>query len=129
MPTVFSTPRPLPGRLVPIAAAATVIVLALPIFLVADWPLEGWVLGAVLWGASQAFGLLLTRLRIGTDNLAGSGVVAFGMMFRAIAVMVVVLAVAISDADVAVAAALLYALSYTLELGVSVLSYFGGGTR
>jgi hypothetical protein len=129
MPGVFSTPRPLPGRLVPAVAAATVIVLALPIFLVADWPLAGWVLGAVLWAASQAFGLLLTRLRIGTDNLAGSGVVAFGMMFRAIAVMVVLLAVAISDADVAVAAALLYALSYTLELGVAVVSYFGGAAR
>ena len=26
---------------------------------VADWPLAGWALGAVLWVASQAFGLLL----------------------------------------------------------------------
>jgi hypothetical protein len=127
MPGALTTPRPLPGRMLPAVASAAVIVLALPIFVVADWPLQGWALGAVLWIASQAFGLLLTRLRIGTDNLAGSGVVAFGMMFRAIAVMIVVLAVAISDADVAVAAALLYALAYTLELGVSVVSYFGGG--
>jgi hypothetical protein len=129
MAGVFSTPRPVPGRLVPAAAASTVIVLALPIFLIAGWPLAGWALGAVLWVASQAFGLLLTRLRIGTDRLAGSGVVGFGMMFRAIAVMVVVLAVATSDPAVAVAAALLYALAYTLELGLSFIAYFGGEAR
>jgi hypothetical protein len=129
MAGVFSTPRRAPGRLMPALAAATVILLALPIFLVVGWPLAGWVVGAVLWAASQALGVLLTRLRIGADNLAGSGVVALGMMFRAVAVMVVVLAVAVSNAGVAVAAALLYALSYTLELGVSMVAYFGGEAR
>lgn len=123
------TPRPAPGRLVPVIAAATVVALALPIFIVAGWPLAGWLLGAVLWAAGQLFGVLLGRLRIGASNLAGSGMVAFGMMFRAIAVMVVLLAVAVSDADVAVAAAVLYALAFTLELGVAFASYFGGPAR
>ena len=50
-------------------------------------------------------------------NLAGSGVVGFGMTFRALAVMVVVVALAATDARLALAAALLYALAYTLELG------------
>lgn len=122
-------PRPVPGRLLPLLAGGSVIVLALPVFLVADWRLAGWVLGAVLWVASQLLGLLLARLRLGMGNLAGSGVVAFGMMFRAIAVMVVVIAVAVSDARLALAAALLYALAYTLELGVSVVAYFGGSSR
>jgi hypothetical protein len=128
-PGVLSTPRPAPGRLVPAAAAATVIGLSLPVFLIAGWTLEGWGLGAVLWVASQAFGLLLARLRLGMGNLAGSGVVAFGMMFRAIAVMVVILAVAVSESGVALAAALVYALAYTLELGLSFIAYFGGASR
>lgn len=126
---VFSTPRPAPARVAPTLGAATVIALALPIFVIADWPLDGWALGAVLWVAGQAFGLVLSRLRIGTDNLAGSGVVAFGMMFRAIAVMVIVLVVAVSQADVAIAAGLLYALAYTFELGLSMIAYFGGEAR
>jgi multisubunit Na+/H+ antiporter MnhF subunit len=128
-PGVLSTPRPAPGRFVPAAAAATVIGLSLPVFLIAGWTLEGWGLGAVLWVASQAFGLLLARLRLGMGNLAGSGVVAFGMMFRAIVVMVVILAVAVSESDVALAAALVYALAYTLELGLSFIAYFGGAPR
>jgi hypothetical protein len=47
------------------------------------------------------------------------------MMFRAIAVMIVVLAVAVSDPNLGLAAALTYALAYTVELGLSLVSYFG----
>ncbi len=126
---VLLKPRPAPGRLVPLLAGAGVIVLSLPVFLVAGWSLSGWVLGAVLWAASEGLGLLLARLRLGMGNLAASGVVAFGMMFRAIAVMVVLIAVAVSDAELALSAALLYALAYSLELGVSVVAYFTGDTR
>lgn len=126
---ILGRPRPVPGRLVPALSGGFVIALALPIFLVAGWRVSGWALGAVLWAASQGLGLLLARLRLGVGNLAASGVVAFGMMFRALAVMVVLIVVAISDARLALAAALLYALAYTLELGVAVISYFGGPSR
>ena len=39
------------------------------------------------------------------------------------------IAVAASDARLGLAAALLYALAYTLELGVSLAIYFGGADR
>jgi hypothetical protein len=122
---VWATPRPIPSRLVPIAAGAAVIALALPVFAVAGWPLRGWALGAILWLGAQALGVLLSRLSLGADNLAASGVRGVGMMFRPVAVMVVVIAVAASNAEVGVAAGLLYALAYTLELGLSLLTYFG----
>jgi hypothetical protein len=126
---VLSTPRPLPNQAVPVLAGGAVIALALPIFLIAGWRISGWGLAAVLWLASQALARLLGRLRLGMANLAASGVVAFGMMFRAIAVMVVLIAVAASDARTALAAALVYALAYTFELGVSLAAYFGGDAR
>jgi hypothetical protein len=110
---------------VPVAAGAAVIVLALPVFVAAGWPLRGWALGAILWIGAQALGLLLSRLRLGADNLAASGVRGVGMMFRPVAVMVVVIAVAASNPEVGVAAGLLYALAYTLELALSLLTYFG----
>ena len=121
----FSTPRPVPSRLVPFLGGATVVALALPVFALAGWRLSGWALGAVLWLAAQAMSLLLTRLRPGSGNLAASGVVGISMMFRAVAVGVVVIAVAASDPVLAVSAALVYALAYTLELALSLLSYFG----
>jgi hypothetical protein len=123
---VFSTPRPMPPRVLPVVAAGAVIGLALPVFALAGWPLQGWALGAVLWVVAQALALLLTRVRFGADSLAASSVVGIGMSFRAIAVMVVVIAVAASDAELGLAAGLLYALAYTLELAVSLVFYFGG---
>ena len=125
MRDVWATPRPIPSRFAPVAAGAGVILLALPVFAAAGWPLRGWALGAVLWLVAQALGLLLSRLSLGADNLAASGVRGVGMMFRPVAVMVVVIAVAASNPEVGVAAGLLYALAYTLELGLSVLAYFG----
>jgi hypothetical protein len=121
---VWATPRPMPGRFVPLAAAGGLIALALPVFLAAGLPLRGWVLGATLWVAATAVGLLLSRLSLGADNLAASGVRGIGMMFRSVAVMVVVIVVAASNAEVGVAAGALYALAYTLELALSLTTYF-----
>lgn len=121
----FATPRPIPATRLPAVAGAAAIALALPVFLAAGWRLSGWLLGAVLWLAAQALGLLLARLPLGGSNLAASGVQGIGMMFRAATVMIVVIAVAVSDARVALAAALVYALGYTLELALSLLTYFG----
>ncbi len=122
---ILGSPRPEPSRLLPAFAGGLVVAVALPVFLAAGWRLTGWVIAAVLWAGAQALGLLLARLRPGADNLAASGVLAFGMMFRVLAVMVVLVAVASSNAHVALAAAAVYALAYTAELGLSVAGYFG----
>ena len=126
---VVATPRPVPGRFAPALAGAAVIALALPVFVLADWPLAGWALAAVLWLVAQALGMLLARLPLGGGNLAAAGVRGIGMMFRAVAVMVVVIAVAASDAELGVSAGLLYALAYSLELAVSLAAYFGSPAR
>ena len=120
----FTSPRPAPNALVPVIGGAAAIVAALPIYLVAGWRLGGWLLAATLWLASQAFGYLLLRLRT-HGNLAVSGVAGVGMMTRAIAVMLVAFAVAISDPWLGLAAAITYAFAYTVELLLSLVSYFG----
>ena len=125
---MFETPRPVPGRLVPALAGAGLIALALPVFVVADLPLAGWTLAAVLWLAGEALAALLGRLGLGADRLASSGVVGVGMTLRSIAVGVVLIAVAVADTRVGVSAAILYALAYTLELVVSLAAYFGQET-
>ena len=124
--SLLRTPRPVPGRLLPASAGAAVIALALPVYAIGGWRLAGWGLAAVLWVASELFALLLARLPLSAGNLARAGMVAFGMMFRAIAVMVILVAIAISDAKLAASAAVLFALAYTLELGLSLITYFGG---
>jgi hypothetical protein len=109
---------------VPIAGAGLVVALALPLFIVAGWPLSGWAIAAVLWIGSQAFGLLLARVKPSPDNIAGSGALAIGMMVRLLAVLVVLVVVASSDSAVGLAAALVYGIAYTAELGLSLVGYY-----
>jgi hypothetical protein len=120
----ITSPRPAPNVLVPVLGGAAAIVAALPVYLVAGWRLGAWVLAATLWLASQAFGYLLHRLRT-RGNLAASGVAGVGMMTRGIMVMLVCLVVAVSDPWLGLAAALTYAFAYTIELLLSLVSYFG----
>lgn len=101
------------------------VLLALPVFLVAGWPLGGWGLAAVLWIAVHAIDLLLRKTRSDTGTLAASGVQAFGLFFKLIGLLVVLVAVVAASPELAVAAALTYALAYTFELGLSLVTYFG----
>ena len=126
MAGAWTQPRQAPQTMLPAIAGTIVVALALPVFLLNGWRILGWALGALLWLGSQAFGVLLHRLRTRTGNLAAAGVAAFGMMFRAIAVMVVVFAAAASDAWLGIAAALTYALAYSAELGLSLVAYYTG---
>jgi hypothetical protein len=119
---IFATPRPVPGRLVPALGGLLVLLLALPVFLVAGWDLAGWALGAVLWAALEAAEAVLARLRGRTDNVAASAVLAFGLSFKAIAVLAVLVAAAATQPHLAVAAAIVYVLAYTFQLGLLLLS-------
>jgi hypothetical protein len=101
-----------------------VVVLALPVFLVGGFSLAGWALAAVLWAAGEVLGVWLARLPLGADHLAKSGAVAVAMAFRGIGVMVVLLVVTVADKHVGIAAVAVYALAYTLSLGISLLEYF-----
>jgi hypothetical protein len=122
---LFSTPRPLPGRLAPTIAAGAVIVLALPVFAVAGWPLSGWALAAVLWTAAELFALVLTRLSGDPDNLAAASMRGIGTTSRALLVGIPLVAVTVSNQSVGLSAALLYAIAFTIELAVGLAAYFG----
>jgi FtsH-binding integral membrane protein len=127
---ILGAPRPMPHQrwLAPVAGAV-VIALALPLFLVAGWPLSGWAVAALLWVGVQAFGLLLARVKPSPDNVAASGALAFGMMARLLVVLVVLLALAASNRDAGLAAALTYGAAYTAELGLSLFGYYAQEPR
>ena len=126
---IFSTPRPMPSRLAPVLAGGAIIVLALPIFAIAGWPMRGWALAAVLWVAAEILALLLARLPNGPDNLAAAGVRGIGTTSRALLVGIVLVIVTVSNETVGLAAAILYAIAFTAELGVGLATYFGGEAK
>ena len=123
---MFATPHPVPARRVPALAGTAVVVAALPVFLAAGWRIGAWAIAAGLWVAYQAIGAWLDKLPLGRDNLAAAGLVAFGRMTRAVALVAVLIVVAVSNAGLGLPAAVVYALAFTVELGWSLVSYFAG---
>jgi hypothetical protein len=110
-------------------AGGLVVALALPVFLAAGWDVGGWALGAALWLASLAIGLVVARIGFGPPTLRGSGGAAFGMLGRGIALMVVLIVVASFEPTLALAAALVYAAGYSVELALSLTTYFSRNRR
>jgi len=122
---ILASPRPVPSRLLPAAGGVLVLGIALVVFVVLGWALAGWALGAVLWAGLEAVGFLLARARRQTSGVASSGVLAFGLMFKATMALAVLVAAASSNPDVALAAVLVFAAAYTFELVLSLAAYFG----
>jgi hypothetical protein len=122
---LVTTPRPVPSKTAPALAALLVLGLALPIFLIAGWDVRGWALGAILWAGTRGISLLLAHARKGMTATAASGLHAFELAFKAVAVLVVLVALAASEPDLALSAALVFALAYTVELALSLTTYFG----
>ncbi len=119
MPSALLTPRAEPGHLLPAIAGGAVLLLALPVFLIAGWPIKGWALATVLYVAVHALDYAIARSGV------GNGARVFGVFFKSIGLLVVLVAVASSDKDVGIAAVLTYALAYTCELGLSLAAYYG----
>jgi len=126
MEGAFSTPRPVPGRLAPALAGATAILLGLPVFAVAGFPLAGWLLAATLFAAGQTLWFVLTRVVQKPSSTAATGAAGIGMSFRAMAVGIPLVIVTATNVSVGLSATILYAFAYTLELAVALHIYFSG---
>jgi hypothetical protein len=126
--TLFSTSRAEPGHLLPAVGGTLVLALALPVVALLGWSIAGWGLAVALWLGLHALDYVLARARTKT-GLASSGMQAFGLFFKLIALLVVLFAALAADKDVALAAALTYGLAYTFELGLSLVAYFGAAPR
>jgi hypothetical protein len=126
---MFATPHAIPARRLPAIAGTAVVVIALPVFLVAGWRLLAWAIAAALWLAYQGIGAWLDRVPLKGDNLGAAGLVAFGRMTRAVALVAVLIVVAVSDAGLGLPAAVVYALAFTVEFGWSLMAYFAGGVE
>ena len=109
-----------------IIASGIVVAAALPLFLIAGWPLKGWALAAVLWVAAQLIGRVIRRMPLGMDNLPSAGVAAIGRMVRTITIGVVLVVVTVSNQSVGLSAAIVYAVAFSVEFGMSLASYYGG---
>lgn len=101
------------------------LALALPAFIVAGWPLLGYVVAAAAWLAQRGIHLIATR-RVRSSMARGDRRAALGIMGattlgRVWLIALAVLIVGLTDREAGLAAALLSAALFTLYFGSQVL--------
>jgi hypothetical protein len=123
---LFSTRRSEPDHLRPAAGGTVVLALLLPVVALVGWSIAGWALAALLWLGLHVLDLFVVRARSKPGGgPASSGIQAFALLFKLIALLVVLFAALAANRDLALTTLLTYGLAYTFELGLSLASYFG----
>ena len=98
------------------------LVLALPVFVVAGWPLAGYAAGGGAWLAQRGIQVLLNRRAAASDDpRAVVGITVGSMVGRGWLVALTIFAAGLSDNDAGLAAAVLVIVLFTAYFTVSMI--------
>lgn len=98
------------------------LVLALPVFVVAGWPLAGYAAGGGAWLAQRGIQVLLNRRAAASDDpRAVVGITVGSMVGRGWLVALTIFAVGLSNEDAGLAAAVLVIVLFTAYFTVSMI--------
>jgi len=100
--------------------------LALPVFLLAGWPLLGYAVAAAAWlaqrGIQSAASRRVTRAEQRGDRRAALGIMAGATLGRVWLIALAVLLVGLAEREAGLAAALLSAALFTVYLGTQFVT-------
>ena len=102
---------------------AIVAVLAIPVFLLAGWPLEGWFWATALWAVNRYLQSVIERRAAQMGALKGVGVLGASMLLRPWIGMLVLFLITKHDTALAVSAVLLFLLLVTIDIATRVLTH------
>ncbi|MGA9762679.1 MAG: hypothetical protein WBQ14_09670 [Gaiellaceae bacterium] len=102
-----------------------ILAAALPFFLIAGWSILAWALAAALWAGVEALNLVSIRLASHEAGLKAVGLAGLVRMSRLFTIAIVLAAVVKLNSDLVLPLIVVFALAYTSELAVSLVSYFG----
>lgn len=102
-----------------------VCALALPVVVLLDGPVWGWILGTLLWCANWGAQRLADRIAYGSDNaVMAVGVAGISRMARAFAVFLVLMLIGLKvSEEVALTAGGVFIAAFTLDLMGRTLSF------
>ncbi len=105
--------------------------LALPLFLVAGWPLAGWALGAALFAINRGAAVATDHLARGKMQVTAVGITGVSFMARAWVIFGFLFVFAKTvDEHVGVVAAVAFLAFFTVDTLARTLAHVaGGGTR
>lgn len=120
--TTAAAPNPAPLRANPTEFVLAilgfiVLLLALPVVLLLDGPMGGWLLGAGLFAASWAAQRFITKVSEGLDPTQAVGLTGISSIGRAIVVVMILFVVALKvDETVGLTAGGVFAAAFTFDL-------------
>jgi hypothetical protein len=98
------------------------LVLALPLFLAAGFPLLGWAAGAVAWGAQRVVQLYANRKAVAADDPRKTvGIITGSMIGRGWLVALIIFAAGLDENAAGLAAAVLVIVLFTAYFTVSMI--------
>jgi hypothetical protein len=102
---------------------AIVAILAVPAFLLAGWPLEGWFWATALWAGNRYLQSVIERRAARMGALRGVGVLGASMLLRPWIGMLVLFLITKDDRAMAVSSVLLFLLLITIDIATRVLTH------
>ena len=102
---------------------AIVAILAIPVFLIAGWPLEGWFWAVALWAVNRYVQAVIERRAARTSPLRGVGIMGASMLLRPWIGMLVLFLITRDDRALVVSSVLLFLLLVTIDIGTRVLTH------
>lgn len=110
-----STPRPLTA--IASGIGLIVAVLTLPVVLILGGPLNGWVLGVLLWTANWSLQLLTAKAAMNVSATAAVGMSGISFISRAWIVAIILFVIALKyNETIGLAAAGVFLVAFTCDL-------------
>jgi hypothetical protein len=120
--TPSSSPRPLTA----IASGIGIIVavLTLPLVLLMGGPLNGWILGVVLWSANWYLQLLTGKLVAESNPTTAVGLAGLSFISRAWLTAIILFVIALKyDEQIGLTAGVIFLVAFTCDLGGRTVLY------
>jgi hypothetical protein len=116
-PPTSTTDAPRPLIAIVSAIGIIVAVLTLPVVLMVGGPLNGWVLGVVLWAANWSLQLLTGKLVLNVSPTAAVGLSGVSFISRAWLVAIVLFVIALNyDEQIGLTAGAVFLVAFTCDL-------------
>ena len=98
-----------------------ILVVALVVFIVAGFPIAGWITGAAAWAVQRLLNEFATRKAERADDIRTRvGLLTGSMILRGWIVAGIIIAVGLGDSDAGLAAAVLFLLVFTLHFTMTM---------
>jgi hypothetical protein len=102
---------------------AIVAAVALPVFLLAGLPLEGWFWATALWAANRYAQSAIERRAARMGALRGVGVLGASMLLRPWIGMLVLFLITKGDGTLVISSVLLFLVLVTIDIATRVLTH------